>query len=68
MQDQLYVQIKAKRFAKLQAQKSVGGTAPVSSRDLFDRIKKHFPTMEDDQAKQLTRKSAEIIREFFVKD
>lgn len=70
LQDQLTAQIKSKRVAQRQAlaQKSVEDITPVSSKDLLERIAKHFPTMTEDQQKQLTRKSADIIRKYFVKD
>lgn len=70
LQDQLTAQIKTKRVAQRQAlaQKSIKDASPVSSKDLLERIAKHFPTMTLDQQKQLTRKSADIIREYFVKD
>lgn len=73
IQDQLTAQIKTKRVAQRQAlaqlaQKSIPDLSIVSSRDLLSRIQKHFPTMSEDQQKQITRKCADIIREHFVKD
>lgn len=70
LQDQLIAQIKTKRVAQRQAlaQKSIQNLNVVSSRDLLERIEKHFPTMTQDQLKQITRKCADIIREYFVKD
>jgi hypothetical protein len=70
LQDQLIAQIKTKRVAQRQAlaQKSIQNLNVVSSRDLLERIEKHFPTMTQDQLKQITRKCADLIRQYFVKD
>ena len=69
LQDQLIAQIKTKRVVQRQAlaQKSIQDLSVVSSRDLLERIEKHFPTMTQDQLKQITRKSADLIRQYFVK-
>ena len=50
------------------AKKSMQDLSIVSSRDLLSRIQKHFPTMSEDELKPITRKCADLIRQYFVKD